>query len=118
MILIDVALALGFLGGYLWQQPELERLRREATRPAGPGAQAGSDSERTARGVIRDVRRDERTVLITHEALDDRMGAMTMPFRAADPGLLDAATIGERVQFTFRARGGGLVLVALRRDAS
>jgi Cu/Ag efflux protein CusF len=117
IILVNVALALGFLAGYLWQQQELERLRREGVRTR-PAAELGADRIATARGFIRGLRRDQSTILITHEALDGIMESMTMAYRATDPSVLDAIAPGDRVQFTVRSQRGELLILALQKQAS
>ncbi|PWU24416.1 MAG: hypothetical protein C5B48_06480 [Candidatus Rokuibacteriota bacterium] len=117
IVVVNVALALGFLAGYLWQQQELERLRRGGSAPS-PTAAVGAERVANSRGVVRDIAADRRAVLITHEALGALMGGMTMRFRSPEPALLEGVQVGDRVQFTVRARDGDLLLEALRRDAS
>ena len=118
VIVVNVALAVGFLAGYLWQQSELERFRREGALASPPGAAAGTGRGASARGIVRDVRRATRDVLITHEPLTGIMGAMTMAFPAADPALLEGLAVGDRVRFTLETRQGRLVLTELRPDGS
>lgn len=51
-------------------------------------------------GIVRAVRPAEGTVMITHEAIPDLMGSMTMTFRVADPTATRGIAPGDRIQFT------------------
>lgn len=46
------------------------------------------------------------------------MSAMTMAFPTSDGKLLRGLTPGDRVEFTLKAEGAELVLVAVRKEAS
>jgi Cu/Ag efflux protein CusF len=119
VILVNLALGVGALVGYHWWGQETERLRRElddarqATRPSAGGEHAWS-----MRGIIRAVAPERKFVIITHEEIPGLMGAMTMAFPTTDGKLLRGLTPGDRVEFTLKAEGGELVLVAVRKEAS
>lgn len=82
--------------------------------PARPGHDHGEDPSPTpsaseaddrrvleARGVVTRVEQAEGRVTIDHEAVGDYMPAMTMPFYAGDPDLLDGLAPGDQVTFAF-----------------
>jgi protein SCO1/2 len=52
-----------------------------------------------ARGVVRDLSPDDQTVTISHEAVSNYMGAMTMPFKVRDAGALIGLHAGDVVSF-------------------
>jgi protein SCO1/2 len=52
-----------------------------------------------ARGVVREVRSDAKTIVIQHEAVSNYMTAMTMPFHVKDPKELAGLQAGDEVTF-------------------
>jgi protein SCO1/2 len=56
------------------------------------------------RGVVRSIMAESGRVLIRHEEIPGFMGAMTMPFKPADPAILPALKPGDRVQGTLRVQ--------------
>jgi protein SCO1/2 len=60
-----------------------------------------SETPRTfeARGVVRELEPDGKTVVIAHEAISNYMGAMTMPFVARDPKELKDLKPGDAIAF-------------------
>jgi protein SCO1/2 len=52
-----------------------------------------------ARGVVRGIDSVERTITISHEAVSNYMGAMTMPFKVRDAGELAGIYPGDEVSF-------------------
>src|SRR5258706_14327411 len=53
----------------------------------------------SARGIVRRLEADGRSVLIEHEAITNYMDAMTMPFRASEPGDLRDLRPGDEISF-------------------
>lgn len=81
-------------------------------------AQERSDESYSARGVVRSLTEDRRSVSIAHEAIPDFMGAMTMSFEAATPAQLSGLVAGDRVRSTFRVTSDGRrVLASIAKDA-
>lgn len=117
VILVNLALAAGFLFGYHWWGQETARLRREleAARRATLASPGGEQSW-SVRGIVRGVAPEQNLILITHEEIPGLMGAMTMGFPTTDGKLLRGLTPGDRVEFTLKARGNELVMVALRKE--
>ena len=52
-----------------------------------------------AKGVVRELSRDEQTVTIRHEAISNYMGAMIMPFKVKDASVLAGLQPGDKVTF-------------------
>ncbi len=53
----------------------------------------------TARGIVRELKRDSRTVVIAHEAISNYMGAMTMPFKVKQVTELAGLWLGDEISF-------------------
>ena len=52
-----------------------------------------------ARGVVRELKADGRTILLSHETITNYMDAMTMPFRVKEPKELTDLRPGDQVSF-------------------
>lgn len=117
IVLVDVALALGVGGGYLWWAREVRQLERElaAARQAAE-ARRLAEASWTARGIVRLVQRSQGVVWLTHETIPGLMEGMTMPFPAADGAVLDGLRPGDPVRFTLRREDGRLVVVAIEHE--
>ena len=73
----------------------------------------------TARGVVRSIAADKRSITIAHEAIPGYMGAMTMSFEASTPSQLDGLAAGDHVRFAFTATDDGRrVITQIAKDAS
>ena len=51
------------------------------------------------RGILKEVRQEERQLVISHEDIPHFMGAMTMPFSVRDVGMPTNVGIGDRIAF-------------------
>ncbi len=74
----------------------------QAPAPRPPAAATGLPAGAqvfTVRGVVRELRPDQREVVIRHEAIPGYMAAMTMPFTVREPADLAGLTPGDTVQF-------------------
>ena len=112
VLLLDLALALGVGGGYLWWGREAEALRRElAVARATPGGPREFHGE----GVIRAVIPDMGLVVITHDEIAGFMPAMTMGFRASSPKVYDAIDVGDAVRFTLGGVPPNVALTAIEK---
>ena len=61
---------------------------------------ASSDFRRfAARGVVRELKADGSTILLSHEAITNYMDAMTMPFKVKEPKELTDLRPGDQVSF-------------------
>jgi Cu/Ag efflux protein CusF len=52
-----------------------------------------------ARGVVKQLKADGTTILLSHEAITNYMDAMTMPFKVKEPKELTDLRLGDRVSF-------------------
>lgn len=52
-----------------------------------------------AQGVLKEVRQEERQLIIDHEEIPNFMAAMTMPFSVKNAAMLTNAAIGDRIAF-------------------
>jgi protein SCO1/2 len=71
-----------------------------------PGATSGPEAVRRfeARGVVQDVDREHRQVLIDHEDIPGLMPAMEMSFDVSDASVLAPLAPGQRIAFTIEVR--------------
>ena len=112
VVLLDLALALGVGGGYIWWGRQVERLGRELaearTAAAGPRDFHGQ-------GVVRAVLPEQGVVVITHNEIAGYMPAMTMGFRASSPKVYDAVETGDAVRFTLSGVPPNLAITAMEK---
>jgi Cu/Ag efflux protein CusF len=114
ILLVNLAVGVGFLFGSLWWGQEVGRLRREATavrqeavaRPSAPGSWS-------AQGIVRVVAPEINRIFIDHGEIPGLMEAMTMAFEPEDPKLFQGLSPGDRVRFTLQRKGERLILVAI-----
>ena len=80
---------------------------------AASGLGCGPDSKRyEARGIVYDVNREFRQILIEHEDIPGLMPAMTMSFDVADPELLETLDTGDRIEFELDVSNNGYQVVS------
>jgi Cu/Ag efflux protein CusF len=115
VVLIDLALALGVGGGYLWWGREAARLERELA-VARAAAQGGAREWRVA-GVVRAILPDINVLVFTHEDIPGYMPSMTMGFRAASPKIYEGLRIGDAVRFTLRGVPPELTVTAVEKTS-
>ena len=112
VVLLDLALALGVGGGYLWWGRQVERLTREVVEAR---AATSGPREYHAEGVIRAVLPEIGVVVITHEEIAGYMPAMTMGFRAASPKIYAAVQVGDAVRFSLAGTPPNLAITAIEK---
>jgi protein SCO1/2 len=56
----------------------------------------------TTTGVVRELKADDRTVVIKHEPIPNYMDAMTMPFKVKEPGELAGLRTGDTIRFCLK----------------
>lgn len=117
VLLVNLALGLGLLLGYLAWGRELTRLGQELEQARTRQLVAGSQRTWHARGVVRAVLPELNVVVLTHEDLPGYMGSMTMGFRVHDPKLYDGLDIGDTVRFTLTGAPPDVEITALAKDA-
>jgi Cu/Ag efflux protein CusF len=117
LILLNLALAVGFLVGSLWWAEELGRLRRElSVARQALKAQPAAEQRGTAQGFVRGVSPEKKLLFLTHEDIPGLMPSMTMGFRTEDPSLTRGLLAGDQVRFTVQKTGEGFTLIALRKE--
>ena len=114
--LLNLALGVGLLIGYLWWGREATRLRGETTVTIQAGAAGLEEREWTARGVVRSVIPEINVLVLTHEDIPGFMPSMTMGFRAANPRLYAGLQVGDLIRFTLKGIPPNVTIVAITRE--
>ena len=114
--LLNLALAVGLLIGYLWWGREAARLRQETTVTIQAGAAALEEREWAVRGVVRSVIPEANVLVVTHEDIPGFMPSMTMGFRAANPRLYAGLQAGDVIRFTLKGIPPNVTIVAITRE--
>jgi Cu/Ag efflux protein CusF len=116
VLVVNLALALGVGGGYLWWGRQVARLQRDL---ATARAQAsGVEREWTVNGVVRAILPELEVLVITHEEIPGLMAPMTMGFRASSAKIYEGVRIGDAVRFTVRGAPPNVRIIALEKVAS
>ena len=119
VILLNIALGLGFLSGYLWWHREIARLSRELlVAKQTDTTKSSGDRVWLAKGIVRGVVPEKNLVLITHEEIPGLMGGMTMGFPARDPALLKGLAPGDPILFTLKEIDSQIMVVAVQKEAA
>ena len=114
--LLNLALGVGLLIGYLWGGREAARLRQETTVSIQAGAAALEEREWAVRGVVRSVIPEINVLVVTHEDIPGFMPSMTMGFRAANPKLYAGLQAGDVIRFTLKGVPPNVTIVAITRE--
>jgi Cu(I)/Ag(I) efflux system periplasmic protein CusF len=116
VLLVNLAVAVGFLFGSLWWGQEVGRLRREVTvLRQGAFAPPSAEGIWSADGIVRVIAPQINRVFIDHGDIPGLMEAMTMAFEPEEPGILNGLSPGDRVRFTLRQQGERLILVNIEK---
>ena len=113
VLLMNLALALGLMLGYLAWGRQLVRLEQELSVAR---RQAAVPRTWTVRGVVRAVLPQANVVIVTHEDIPGYMTPMTMGFPVKDRALVQGLDIGETVRFTLSGVPPDLVITAIIRE--
>jgi Cu/Ag efflux protein CusF len=116
ILLVNLALGVGLLCGFLAWGREATRLGQELERARAGQATAGTRRAWQARGVVRAVLPELNVVVLTHEDLAGYMGSMTMGFRVHDPKLYEGLDIGDAVIFTLTGTPPDVEITALAKQ--
>jgi len=118
IVLMSLALVVGIGLGYVRWGREARHLRESLAQTAElvPRSPVADPGRWTARGVVRNLLRDQNVVFLTHEAIPGVMAERTRAFTAVSPILLTGLSPGDSVRFTLERRRGQIVLVAIERD--
>jgi Cu/Ag efflux protein CusF len=119
VLLVNLAVGVGFLLGSLWWGQEVGRLRREvASSKQGPIARPSMDESWLAHGVVRVLAPEINRIFIDHGEIPGLMEAMTMAFEPEDPEMFNGLAPGDQIRFTLRKKGERLVLIAIEKGWS
>jgi Cu/Ag efflux protein CusF len=119
ILLMNLAVGVGFLLGSLWWGHEVGRLRREATAlRQGTLTRPASEGSWSASGIVRVVVPEINRIFIDHEEIPGLMEAMTMAFEPEDPNILNGLAPGDQVRFTLRQKGERLMLVGIQKSGN
>lgn len=116
VVLVNLALALGILLGYLAWGRQAARLEREVALARQQILTWGREGTWTVRGVVRAVLPDSGVIVLTHEDIAGYMPAMTMGFRVHEPTLYQGLDIGAPVRFTLKGTPPNLLITAIERE--
>ena len=64
-------------------------------------------------GLVKKVDKSAGKLTLSHGPLPNGMPAMTMVFRAAEPGMLDQVKAGDKIRFAVEKVGGALTVTSL-----
>ncbi len=115
ILLLNLALGVGLLIGYLWWGREAARLRQETT-VTFQAAIPGEERQWVVRGVVRAVIPEQNILLLTHEDVPGLMPSMTMGFRAANPQLYKGLEVGDAIRFTLKGIPPNVTIVSITRE--
>lgn len=119
ILLVNLAVGVGFLLGSLWWAQEVGRLRREVAATGQGGTARPSIAGRwPAQGVVRVVAPEMNRIFIEHRDIPGLMEAMTMAFEPEDPKMLNGLAPGDQVHFTLQKKGERLMLVTIEKGWS
>jgi len=65
--------------------------------------------------VVQAIDRETGTLQIEHKDIEGLMTSMDMPFRVKDRSMLDAASVGDQVEFTLQSEDAGLVVTSIKK---
>jgi Cu/Ag efflux protein CusF len=102
VLLVNLALGVGLMLGYLAWGREAARLERELALSRQRGFAIGRDETLRSQGVIRAVLPEISVVVVSHDEIAGYMIPMTMGFRVRDAKLLEGLEPGDVVRFTLR----------------
>ncbi len=102
IILLNLALAIGLLLGYLAWGRQVGALEQELALTRQSGTAPGIEQVFTTQGVVRALIPEINVVVLTHDEIKGFMPAMTMGFRTAEPQLFRGVAVGDVVRFTLK----------------
>lgn len=116
VLLVNLALGIGVLMGFITWGRQLMDLERELAVARQEAAAAAVERTWSVRGVVRAVLPDMNVIVLTHENIPGYMGPMTMGFRVHEPQLYRGLDIGDTVRFTLKGVPPNLLITAIARE--
>jgi Cu/Ag efflux protein CusF len=119
ILLMNLAVGVGFLLGSLWWGQEVGRLKREVTAiRQGASTRPASDQSWSARGIVRVIAPEINRIFIDHGDIPGLMEAMTMAFEPEHPNMLNGLAPGDPVRFLLKQKGERLILVGIEKGGN
>jgi len=116
ILLVNLALGVGFICGSVWWGREVARWRLEVSASRrSVKADTPAQGSWSAHGIVRVVAPEINRIFIDHGAIPGLMEAMTMAFEPEDAKILNGLEPGDEVLFTLRQQGGRLLLVTIQK---
>lgn len=118
VLLVNLALGVGLLAGYLaWGRP-LADVRAEAEALRAQAVPAGVERVFRGRGVVRAVVSEINVIVLSHEDIPGFMPPMTMGFRTQNPKIYEGIAVGDVVAFTLRGVPPNVAVTELQKEGS
>jgi Cu/Ag efflux protein CusF len=114
--LMNLALAVGLLIGYLAWGREAERLRQQTSLSRQALTGEAVEGEWTARGVVRSVLPELNLLVLSHEEIPGFMPSMTMGFRLQHPRLSEGLETGDVIRFTLRGVPPNVLVTGIAKE--
>jgi Cu/Ag efflux protein CusF len=103
VLLLNLAVGVGVLVGWLAWGQQIPRLERQLLESRQQVLVVGREQTWTVKGVVRAVIPEIQVVVLTHEEIPGFMPAgMTMGFKVQDSKTLERARAGDVVRFTLK----------------
>ena len=113
VLLLNLALAVGLLLGWLAWGREVSRLEARLSQSQRVVV-IGGEQTWVVKGVVRAVIPEIQVLVLTHDEIPGYMSAgMTMGFKVKDARLLERARVGDVVRFTLTGVPPDLQITAL-----
>jgi Cu/Ag efflux protein CusF len=116
IILLNLAVGVGILFGYLAWGLEAVRLRQEVVKARQEALATQGERQWSVQGVVRAMIPEIGVLVLTHEEIPGFMPAMTMGFRAASPKLYEKLEAGDRIRFTLKGIPPNVTIVEIVRE--
>ena len=119
IILVNLAIGVGFFLGSLWWGREVGRLRHELTAlQQETVARPSTQGPWSAEGIVRVVAPEINRIFIDHAEIPSLMEAMTMAFEPEHPNMLNGLAPGDPVRFLLKQQGERLILVGIEKGGN
>ena len=116
IVLVNLAVGIGILFGYLAWGREAVRLRQEVVKVRQEALAAQGERQWTIRGVVRATIPEINVLVLTHEEIPGFMPPMTMGFRTASPKLYEKLEAGDQVRFTLKGIPPNVTIVEILKE--
>lgn len=116
IILLNLAVGVGLLFGYLAWGLEAVRLRQEVVKARQEALATQGERQWSVQGVVRAMIPEIGVLVLTHEEIPGFMPAMTMGFRTASPKLYEKLEAGDRIRFTLKGIPPNVTIVEIVRE--